>query len=118
MNYSYLMGIKDITKLKDEGFIIDEIDGDYGIKFEKNKEKIYEDFVIENLGPGYWNEYLGEKFVFIFKFIDGSVKKYVYDKTNEEEIFKLCCEFAEYTFPSFQQMLEDNSFYAKNYFKN
>ena len=49
MNYSYLMGIKDITKLKDEGFIIDEIDGDYGIKFEKNKEKVYEDFVIENL---------------------------------------------------------------------
>lgn len=118
MNYSYLMGIKNITKLKDEGFIIDEIDGDYGIKFEKNKEKFYEDFVIENLEPGYWNEYLGEKFVFIFKFIDGSVKKYVYDKTNEEQIFNLCCEFAEYTFPSFQQMLEDNSFYAENYFKN
>lgn len=39
MNYSYLMGIKGITKLKDEGFIIDEIDGDYGIKFEKKQRK-------------------------------------------------------------------------------
>ena len=42
MNYSYLMGIKDITKLKDKGFIIDEIDGDYGIKFEKDEAKFYE----------------------------------------------------------------------------
>lgn len=118
MNYSYLMGIKDITKLKDAGFIIEKIDDDYGIKFKKNKEKFYEDFIIENLEAGYWNEYLGDNFVFIFKFTDGSVKKYIYDKTNEEEIFNLCCKFAEYTFPSFQQMLEDNSFYAENYFNN
>ena len=39
MNYSYLMGIKDITKLKDEGFIIDEIDGDYGISLKKTKKR-------------------------------------------------------------------------------
>lgn len=118
MNYSYLMGIKDVTKLRNAGFIIEEIDGDYGVKFEKNKEKFYENFVIENLKAGYWNEYLGEKFVFIFKFKDGSVKKYIYDKTNEEEIFNLCCKFAECTFPSFHQMLENNSFYAENYFNN
>lgn len=116
MNYSYLMGIKDVTELKNKGFIIDEIDGDYGIKFTKDKEKIYEDFIINNLEVGYWNEYLGDKFVFIFKFKDGTVKKYVYDKTIEEEIFNLCCEFAECNFPSFMQMLQDNSFYAENYF--
>ena len=34
----------------------------------------------------------------------------------EEEILNLCCKFAECIFPSFKQMLEDNSFYAKNYF--
>lgn len=118
MNYSYLMGVKDVTKLKEEGFAIEEIDDDYGIKFEKSKEQFYETFVMEHLEPGYWNEYLGDKFVFIFKFMDGSVKKYVYDKTNEEEIFNLCCEFADYTFPSFQQMLKDNTFYAENYFNN
>ena len=41
MNCSYLMGIKDIKKLKDAAFIIEKIDDDYGIKFEKNKEKFY-----------------------------------------------------------------------------
>lgn len=118
MNYSYLMGVNDVTTLKNAGFIIEKIDNNYGIKFDEDKEKIYEDFVIENLSPGYWNEYLGDKFVFIFKFMNGTVKKYIYDKTNEEEIYKLCCEFAEYTFPSIIQMLKDNTFYADNYFNN
>ena len=75
MNYSYLMGVKDITELKNNGFIVEEINGNYGIKFEKDKAKFY-----------------------------------------EEEILNLCCKFAECIFPSLKQMLEDNSFYAKNYF--
>lgn len=116
MNCSYLMGVKDVTKLKDNGFLIQEIDGDFGISFSKDKEKFYEDFVIENLEEGYWNEYLGERFVFIFKFPDGTVKRFVHDKNNEEEIFKLCCKFAEYEFTSFIDMLKDNEFYAENYF--
>ena len=33
MNYSYLMGVKDITELKNNGFIVEEINGNYGIKF-------------------------------------------------------------------------------------
>ena len=67
MNYSYLMGVKDITELKNNGFIVEEIDGNYGIKFEKDKSKFYEEFIIKNLEVGYWNEYLGDKIVFIFK---------------------------------------------------
>ena len=31
MNYSYLMGVKDVSELRNNGFIIEEIDGDYGI---------------------------------------------------------------------------------------
>ena len=116
MNYSYLMGVKDVSELKNKGFVVEEIDGDYGIIFPKDKEKQYEEFVIKNLEAGYWNEYLGENFVFIFKFPDNSIKKYLYDKNNEEEIFNLCCEFAECRFPSFMQMLKDNSFYSENYF--
>ena len=92
MNYSYLMGVKDITELKNNGFIVEEIDGNYGIKFEKDKAKFYEEFIIKNLEVGYWNEYLGDKIVFIFKFNDGSTKKYIYNKTNEEEILNLCCK--------------------------
>ncbi len=116
MNYSYLMGVKDITELLDHNFIVEEIDGDYGIRFTKDKENVYEEFVIKNLENGYWNEYLGDKFVFIFKFSDGKIKRYVYSKDNEEEILKLCSEFAECEFPSFIQMLKDNSFYAENFF--
>lgn len=118
MNYSYLMGVKDVTQLKNNGFIIEEIDGDYGIKFTSDKENYYEKFVIDNLEVGYWNEYLGNEFVFIFKFNDGTTKKYIYNKKNEEEILNLCREFAEYNFPSFMNMLKENEFYAKNYFKN
>lgn len=118
MNYSYLMGVKDVSKLKNSGFIIEEIDGDYGIKFSKEKEEMYEQFVIKYLEPGYWNEYLGDKFVFIFKDNDSNVKRYVYSKDNEQEILDLCCKFAECEFSSFMDMLKDNEFYADNYFKN
>ena len=44
------------------------------------------------------------------------VAGYIYDKNNEQEIFDLCCKFAECNFPSFMQMLKDNSFYAEKYF--
>lgn len=117
MNYSYLMGIKDINILRNKGFIIKEIGDDYDIAFTKDKEKEYEEFVIENLEPGYWNEYLGDRFVFIFKYLDNTVKKYIHTKDNEQEIFELCCKFAEYKFPSFIEMLLDNEFYEKNYFR-
>lgn len=72
-----------MSELKINGFTIEEIDGDYGITFPKDKEKQYEEFVIKNLEAGYWNEYLRENFVFIFKFHDNSIKKYLYDKNNE-----------------------------------
>ena len=57
MNYSYLMGVKDVSELKNKGFVVEEIDGDYGIIFPKDKEKQYEEFVIKNLEAGYWNEH-------------------------------------------------------------
>lgn len=116
MNYSYLMGVEDVSELIKSGFIVEEIDGDYGITFTKNQEEQYEEFVKKNLECGYWNEYLGDRFVFIFKDLDGSCKRYVYDEDNEQEIFTLCCKFAECEFPSFMQMLSDNSFYYEKYF--
>lgn len=53
MNYSYLMGVKDITELRNNGFIIEEAEGDYCIKFEKDKEKFYQNFIIKNLEAGF-----------------------------------------------------------------
>lgn len=116
MNYSYLMGVKDITQLKNNGFIIEKIDDDYGVKFSNDKKEFYEKFIIENLKVGYWNEYLGDDFVFIFKFNEEKAKKYIYNEQNEEEILNLCCKFANYKFPSCLEMLKENEFYAKNYF--
>lgn len=118
MNVSYLMGIKDVTVLKENNFIIENIDDDYGITFSKDKEAFYENFIIQNLEKGYWNEYLSEqnRFVFIFKMNDGSIKRYVYNNENADEILSLCCEFAGCSFSSCMQMLKDNSFYASHYF--
>ena len=116
MNYSYVMGIKDVEKLRNCGFNIERINENYGIIFTKEQEKQYEEFIIQNLEPGYWNEYLGERFVFIFKYPDNSIRKYIYNENNEQEILNLCSEFAEYKFTSIMQMLKDNDFYLENYF--
>ncbi len=116
MNYSYLMGIENVSELKARGFIIEEIDGDFGIKFSKDKENEYEEFLVKNLDPGYWNEYLGEEIVFIFKFPDGSIKRFVYSEDSEQEILDLCGEFNECVYTSFIEMLRDVDFYEENYF--
>lgn len=117
MNYSYLMGIEDVAELEAQGFSIVSIDGDYGITFSKDKIDIYEEFVQKELTPGYWNEYLGDVWVFIFKFENGDIKKVQYDTTTEKEILALCCQFADCTFPSVLDMLQENEFYVTNYFK-
>lgn len=116
MYCSYLMGVNDVTELRENGFVIEEIDGDYGVKFSSDKKDFYEEFVFDNLEKGYWNEYLGDHLVFMFKFEDGRTKRYVYDEQNEEEILNLCRKFAEQDFISFWDMLKDNEFYAENYF--
>lgn len=116
MNYSYLMGVKDVSELVNAGFVIEQIDDDYGVKFTKEQENKYEEFVVKNLEPGYWNEYLGDNIVFIFKYPNNEIKKFILDDINEREILNLCCEFAECDFSSLRQMLEENSFYEINYF--
>lgn len=45
MNYSYVMGVGDIEELKQKGFTVKEYGKNYGISFEDNKIKIFEDFI-------------------------------------------------------------------------
>lgn len=89
MNYSYLMGINDIEKLK------------------QNNIELFEEYICKTLENGFWNEYLGKDKVF-FKFNNGEIKKYILNKNNEKEILNLCCEFADYEFESIEKMLRNN----------
>ncbi len=118
MNYSYLMGIDNINKLSENGFIIKQFGNNFGITFTDDKIQMYEEYICSELQEGFWNEYLGKDKVFIFKFPNGKIKKYILDNKNEEEILKLCSEFADCKFESIDQMLKDNKFYLETYFKN
>ena len=86
MNYSYIMGVDNVDSLDRTKFDIEEIDGDYGVSFEDDYIEEYEEFIKENLRPTYWNEYLGEEIVFIFKMDNGTIKRIVRDELNDEEI--------------------------------
>lgn len=116
MNYSYVMGIKNIDKLRENNFEIKSYEEDFGVSFSDDQIQLFEDFISESLENGYWNEYLGKDKVFIFKFNDGKIKKYILNSENEKEVLKLCSEFAEYEFESIDSMLKDNEFYSETYF--
>ena len=116
MNYSYVMGINNIDELKQNNFKIKSFGNNYGVIFDDNKIELFEKYICETLENGFWNEYLGKDKVFIFKFTNGEIKKYVLNTNNEKEILKLCCEFAEYEFESIEKMLRENIFYAETYY--
>ena len=118
INYSYVMGIDNINKLQENNFEIKSYGNNYGISFASDKIEMFENFIFETLQNGFWNEYLGKEKVFIFKFNDGKIKRYVLNKENEKEILNLCQEFADCRFESIDKMLRDNDFYAETYFKN
>ena len=118
MNYSFVMGVNDINTLKENNFNIKSLDEDYGVTFTDEQINIFEEYIYNYLENGFWNEYLGKEKVFIFKFNNGEIKKYILNDENEKEILKLCCEFAEYEFESIDSMLRDNSFYQETYYKN
>ena len=117
MNYSYVMEIDNVDKLSSLGLSIKKYGEDYGIIFSNEQIPLFEDFICQNLKNGFWNEYLGENKVFIFKFGNGEVKKYILTEENQEEILKLCRTFANYEFSSIDTMLRDNEFYIETYYK-
>lgn len=118
MNYSYVMGIENIDKLQENDFEIKPYGNNYGISFSNDKIEIYENFIFEALQNGFWNEYLGKEKVFIFKFNDGKIKRYVLNNDNEKEVLNLCQKFADCEFESIHKMLRENNFYAETYFEN
>ncbi len=118
MNYSYVIAVKNIHELIENGFNVQSSDEDYLVSFTDDKTNFFEAFIQRNLENGFWNEYLGKDKVFIFKHKNGRVHKYVLNDSNEKEILKLCKEFANQDFENIDKMLKDNEFYKENYFKN
>lgn len=116
MNYSYIMGIDKIDLLKQNNFKIKYFGNNYGVIFDDNKIELFEKYICETLENGFWNEYLGKDKVFIFKFENNEIKRYVLNKDNEKEILKLCCEFTDFKFESIDKMLKDNTFYTETYY--
>lgn len=77
MNYSYVMGINNIDKLKENNFEMKTFGNNYGVAFDDTEIEIFEEYICETLENGFWNEYLGKDKVFIFKFKNGEIKKYI-----------------------------------------
>lgn len=95
---SYLMGGDDITdeKIKSLNISIEEKnnDGDRSLKIPEEKLSQYIELIKSKLSKGFWNEIIGKsEIIFIFKFSDDSIKKYMLSTENEQEIDKLCAKF-------------------------
>lgn len=53
----------------------------------------YEQLVSDKIDNGFWNDIVGEKeIIFIFKLVDGSVKRLVLSDTTKQEIAQLCSQ--------------------------
>lgn len=111
--FSYAMGIGNkMEKLDKDRFIINEDDGDYEVTFDKDDVDTWEQFIIDNMECGYWNDYIvDDEIVIIFKESNGEINKYILSKDNNQELLKKFCLFAETEFSSVREMYLDTPFY-------
>lgn len=76
----------------------------------------YEKLVMQSLIPGYWNEYVGEDIIFLFKHADGTVERIRWDIDTESRIATLATEFMQdesMKKKNIQTWLFGNDFYAR-----
>lgn len=113
------MGADNISddEIKSLGISIEEKsnDRDRSLKIPEEKLSQYIKLIETKLSKGFWNEIIGTKeIIFIFKFNDDSIKKYILSPENEQEIDKLCAEFnnepADKT-ANVYKYISDNKFY-------
>lgn len=114
MNYSYVMGIgREINDLAAQGFSIENEGDNYMVSFSDDLSTVWEDFIVNHLEIGYWNEYIAkDKVVFIFRLSNG-VKRYEVYNFQNDEVLALCERLCGCKFQSIKQMLSGNHFYAK-----
>lgn len=114
---SFIMGTDDIIKSK-----LDSIDAVYDIedykyyltKIPKAELRKYETIISEYLKPGFWNEYIGDNVVFIFKTLDNQILRYEWTDETEKELLNLCNGYASFNKTSIKEMLLSEGFYKDN----
>lgn len=93
---SYLMGGKNITDkelVKLNIKIIEQTKSGRKIEIPKRNILKYEELVKSKMEPGYWNEYVGDKIVFIFKEKNSQIMRYVLKTNNERDISDLAAKY-------------------------
>lgn len=97
--YSYLMGAEEINDGDLENLKIKIIEtteeGNRKICVPVSSLHGYEQLITEKLTPGFWNEYIGEETVFMFKDKNGGVQRIVLTPQTEAQIHALSEEFIE-----------------------
>ena len=97
------LGIRIVQKMKD---------GDRKIEIPKEKLKEYEKLILLKLDNGFWNEYLGEEIVFLFKSKQGQTKRIVLNNKTAEEINELSSLYTKRKFVNPWLTLAQNDFYT------
>jgi len=116
---SYLMGASKISdrELKNLGIKIIETksDGDRLLIIPNDKIENYIKIIELKLDKGFWNEVVGNEIIFVFRFNDGKVKKFILNDNNSEEVAKLCSKFSGESYEKTSDILGyllDNEFYS------
>lgn len=95
---SFLMGAEAISDEDLEKINIEIIEklasGSRKILIPKTSIADYERLISAKLTPGYWNEYISDKIVFIFKSKVGKVQRLELNEQNQKEIYKLAKEYS------------------------
>jgi len=116
---SYLMGAEAIADADLEALgvrIADTLEnGHRKIEIPKASLPAYEKLITEKLTPGFWNEYLGDETVFLFKHKDGWVERMVLDRDTDGPINKQAHEFnnAEVGVRTTWTWLAENDWYTE-----
>ncbi|MBP9827418.1 leucine--tRNA ligase, partial [Candidatus Saccharibacteria bacterium] len=113
---SYLMGAEKISDqdLRDLGIEIFETtpEGHRKLLIPPTMLTDYENLITEKMTPGYWNEYIADEVVFMFKDHDSEVERYVLNEESAGQIIKKANVFAKAHFTDPWTMLSENEFYA------
>jgi uncharacterized LabA/DUF88 family protein len=118
---SFLMGAQAITddELKNIGVEIvgTTPSGARKLKIPVPKLAAYEQMIVDKLDKGFWNDIISDdKIIFIFKFKDGSIKKFILSPNNQDEIARLCHKFNNDPIEKTSDILKylsANSFYTE-----